>query len=88
MPSSKKSTQTSTDWYEKVVNEQVIKTDHKILEERIAALEKRVEELSARPIGKIMYRAPGRTEHQEVAKYLDSVENRLNTIELRQEIDV
>ena len=88
MPSSKKSTQTSTDWYEKVVNEQVIKTDHKILEERIAALEKRVEELSARPIGKIMYRPPGSTKHMELAEYLDTLENRLNTLELRIELDV
>ena len=56
MPESKKSPPDSGEWYEKVLNDQIVKNENKVLEEKINALEKRVEELSARPIGKIMYR--------------------------------
>tara|TARA_B100000579_G_scaffold133607_1_gene108068 strand:- start:52071 stop:52364 length:294 start_codon:yes stop_codon:yes gene_type:complete len=97
MPESKKSPpeqlpefiqSDSGEWYEKVLNDQIVKNENKILEEKINALEKRVEELSTRPIGKIMYRPPGHTKHMQLAEYLDDLENRLNTIELRIELDV
>tara|TARA_B100000131_G_scaffold263161_1_gene259887 strand:+ start:202 stop:468 length:267 start_codon:yes stop_codon:yes gene_type:complete len=88
MPESKKSPPDSGEWYEKVLNDQIVKNENKVLEEKINALEKRVEELSARPIGKIMYRPPGSTKHMELAEYLDTLENRLNTLELRIELDV
>ena len=58
MPESKKSPPDSGEWYEKVLNDQIVKNENKVLEEKINALEKRVEELSASPIGKIMYRPP------------------------------
>ena len=58
------------------------------LEEKILTLEQKVEELAQRPIAKVMYKPPGSIEHMELAAYLNAVENRLNTIELRQDIEL
>ena len=64
------------------------KSPLEVLEEKISTLEQKVEELSQRPIAKVMYKPPGSIEHMELAAYLNAVENRLNTIELRQDINL
>tara|TARA_B100001996_G_scaffold221766_1_gene170508 strand:+ start:423 stop:698 length:276 start_codon:yes stop_codon:yes gene_type:complete len=78
----------SSEWYENALNDQIIKNEHQVLEEKILALEKKVEELSQRPIAKVMYKPPGATKHMELAHYLNEVETRLNTLDLRIELDV
>tara|TARA_X000000368_G_scaffold218510_1_gene172426 strand:- start:1275 stop:1544 length:270 start_codon:yes stop_codon:yes gene_type:complete len=89
MPESKKSPQEdNSKWMESVVNESIIRSDNKLLEDKIDKLQKEVDALKARPIAKIMYRPPGHTKHLQLAEYLDTLENRLNTIELRIELDV
>ena len=89
MPESKKSPQEdNSKWMDSVVNESIIRSDNKLLEDKIDKLQKEVDALKARPIAKIMYRPPGSTKHMQLAEYLDTLENRLNTIELRIELDV
>ena len=111
MPESKKSPPNNGEWYEKALNDQIVKNENQILEERIAVLqseidalkemahpkptgktqqrnEDRLTALEQKPIGKIMYRPPGGTKHLELADYLNEVETRLNTMELRIELDV
>jgi hypothetical protein len=64
------------------------KSPLEVLEEKISTLEQKVEELSQRPIAKVMYKPPGATKHMELAHYLNEVETRLNTLDLRIELDV
>ena len=91
---SSKSTQTPSDntkWYEEVINE-LQPTPNTELENQVQVLIRMVAEMGEK-INKLenmnlYYKKPGGKEHMKLADYLHTVEERLNSIEIRQELDV
>lgn len=96
MPEFSKSTRTpdeNTLWYDSLINELAMdydlrdyklqmKEELKEIRESIKAVQDSISNMT------IMYRRPGSTQHESIVDYLNSVETRLTTIEMRQELDV
>lgn len=79
MQESSKSIQTMPEVYE---DPRLMREYIKLLEERVSALEGQVKGMS------IMYKPPGESKHKRLAEYLDVLDNRVMTLEIRQELDI
>ena len=80
MQESSKSIQTMPEIYE---DPRLMREYIKLLEERVTALEGQVKGMS------IMYKlTPGESKHKRLAEYLDTLDNRVMTLEIRQELDI